>query len=456
MPNVPLYRRGQKASKIGSSTVLLRPDGGVGDACFKNQYNHPDMRVFLLTIGTAGDVHPMVGLGVELKRRGHAVTLVTNPLYERLAKQENLQFIPLGTAEDLLSQFQNPDLWDPKRGIEFVFRHGLIPMIAPTYSVLAEQANAGPMAVVATHNMFGARIAQEKLKIPTVTVVLQPAVLRSVYDTPALPGLNFGSAPRWIKRVLYALIDMKLDSILSQDVNAFRKNLGLPPIRRFLKDWYASPDGLLGLFPEWFGPKQLDWPSPMHLSGFPLYDAATMAPLSSEVEAFLAAGEQPVLFTAGTGWHLGQSFFEASIKACTILGCRGILVSKFRDQIPKSLPTNVIHAEYVPFSQILPRSRLLVHHGGIGTTAQVFAAGIPQVIMPMSLDQPDNALRVERLGVGAQILPKAYQAENVARVIRKVLTDPLFAERARSYADRVNGPASIASACDWIEKRWRR
>jgi UDP:flavonoid glycosyltransferase YjiC (YdhE family) len=48
----------------------------------------------------------------------------------------------------------------------------------------------------------------------------------------------------------------------------------------------------------------------------------------------------------------------------------------------------------------------VVHHGGVGTTAKALAAGVPQVVVPVAYDQPDNGRRVVRLGVGAMLPAK--------------------------------------------------
>ena len=77
-------------------------------------------------------------------------------------------------------------------------------------------------------------------------------------------------------------------------------------------------------------------------------------------------------------------------------GRRGLLLSRHREHIPRTLPSDVRHVEYAPFSELLPRCAALVHHGGIGTSAQALAAGVPQLIMPMGHDQPDNSRACSR------------------------------------------------------------
>ena len=85
---------------------------------------------------------------------------------------------------------------------------------------------------------------------------------------------------------------------------------------------------------------------------------------------WLDAGEPPIAFTAGSAMVHAREFFAASIEACESLNRRGLVLTRFGDQLPRELPPSVKHVEYAPFGSLLPRCAALVHHGGIGTTAQ--------------------------------------------------------------------------------------
>src|SRR5690606_3222482 len=119
------------------------------------------------------------------------------------------------------------------------------------------------------------------------------------------------------------------------------------------------PDLVLGLFPDWYAAPQPDWPPNLVLTGFPLADVDEAPRLAPEIEAFLRAGDPPVVFTIGTGMAFGRRFFEASAEACRRLGRRGILLTKFADQVPDALPEGVARFEYAPFEPLLPRAAAL-------------------------------------------------------------------------------------------------
>ena len=115
-----------------------------------------------------------------------------------------------------------------------------------------------------------------------------------------------------------------------------------------------------------------------------------------------------------------------------------------------------MHFPYVPFSQLLPQSAVLVHHGGIGSTAQALAAGIPQLIMAMAFDQPDNANRVHRLGVGDGLFRREFQVAKVKTMLEHLLGSKEIAVRCKQLAARFEAARPREAAAERIEQLLRR
>ncbi len=410
------------------------------------------MKDFLLiTFGSSGDVNPFVGLGAALRTRGHTVTLATNPYFEKLIRQAGLDFVPMGTVQDFTATLDHPDLWHPRRGLPLVIRQGMIPLLRPSYELIRTRYQPGKTVVIASLLALGARIAQEKLGVPLVTVHLQPTAFPSLYQTPVYPQVDMSSWPRPLKRLIYWAGDWTVDRLLNPEFNRFRQELGLKPVRRIFAGWIHSPLLTLGLWPEWFSPPQPDWPKQARLSGFPLYDAAGVEPLPLELESFLQAGSAPVIFTPGSAMRQGKKFFEESLKACAQLGCRGLFLTKFPEQIPSPLPQTVRQFGYIPFSQVLPRAAAFVHHGGIGTTSQALAAGVPQLVMPLSHDQPDHAARVLRLGAGLVLKAQDYHVAAAVKQLRKLLENSIYKDTCTMLRKRLEGVNSLQKTCQLIE-----
>ena len=408
--------------------------------------------VLLPTIGSAGDVHPVVALALALKARGHTATVVTNPFFQDLVESQSLGFLPVGTVEEAKSIIADPDLWHPRKGFEVVAGRAMLPAMSEIYRHI--ERHAGPSTVVAASGIaFGARLAQERLGVPTATVHLQPSIIRSLADSGMAGNVRISaSQPMWFKRAFFRLADwLVMDRVLKKPVNEFRSTLGLPPIARILYRWMHSPQLVIGFFPEWFAPLQPDWPPNTHLVGFPLWDTAQPGKIPEDARTFLGAGAPPIVFTPGSATATLHRYFQESVAAARELGVRAMLVTNYPDQVPGDLPSHIRAFGYLPFSDVLPRAAMLVYHGGIGTLAQTVKAGIPHLVVPNGHDQFDNGFRIERLGLGRSIPQTAYRARRVAGVIRGILEDAELAARCRDYRRRVNSDAALARACELIE-----
>lgn len=413
------------------------------------------VRALLLPFGSAGDVHPFVGLGAALQARGHEVTVATNEHFAPLVRRQGLGFLPLGDEAQFLEALNDPELWHPRRGFRAVTGK-IVRLLRMSYDLVAEQARLGPLVVVTSILGFGPRIAHDRLGVPLATVHLQPGVLRSVHEPPIFPGIDLTGRlwPRWSRRLLFWLIDRAMiDRMLGPVINAFRAELGLPPVRRLLGGWMNSPQLVLGFFPEWFGRPQPDWPPQLQLTGFPLFDESTVREPDPALEGFLAAGGPPIVFTPGSAMKHAHAFFAEAAGALRRLDRRGLFLTRYPEQLPAELPDSLRHFDYVPFSRVLPRCAALVHHGGIGTTAQGLAAGIPQLIMPMAHDQPDNAARLRRLGVGMALPPRRFGAGAVAATLRRLVESPETSGRCRELSRRIReSDPTLDDACRAVER----
>jgi UDP:flavonoid glycosyltransferase YjiC (YdhE family) len=410
------------------------------------------LRAIVIGLGSAGDVHPNVGLALALRQRGADVLFAAPEVFRQLAERTRLEFYGIGTREEFEEALRDPDLWHPTRSFQLVARKLIVPAMRPIYDLIAKNFVQRQTVVAASGMAFGARIAQEKLGVPLATVHLQPIMFRSSIS----PGC-FGfpdiltALPRPLRPSYFRLADrLIVDRPLIGPVNQFRAELGLSPVKRFFNGWLHSPQLTIGLVPEWFAEPQPDWPPNVSLTGFPLWDESEVRTVSPELEQFLAEGAPPILFTAGSAMLHADDFFKTSVEVCGISGWRGLLVTQFPEQLPPKLPNNVRHFEYIPFSAVLSRTAAIVHHGGIGTTSQAMLAGIPQLIVPFSHDQPDNAVRVRRLGIGDYVLPRAYSTKRVIEKLKRLMRPEIYA-RCKQTSEMVERD-SLQRASELIER----
>ncbi len=432
-------------SQSAPAAPCLAIDGGPGLA--------PTPRQFLIaTAGTAGDMHPFLALGMALQRRGHTVLFLGSAVHEAMVVSVGLAFSPLGTVAAYEAVANDPRLWNPRTSFS-VFWRGL------SLHRLGDELMALPATLPITllvHPLLLPAAALARARRPGVRVVaawLAPANLRSCCDPMMVGPLRI---PRWLplrfRRGLWRHIDRRfIDPVALPGLNPARVALGLPPLARFWPHLQEVPDLSITLFPAWFAATLPDWPQPLHGGVFPLFEPQVDATLCPELVDFLAAGAAPIVFTLGTGHRHAARFLALAVQVAQQLGRRAILLTANRSQAPATLPATVLCLTYVPLRQLLPRVAALVHHGGIGTTAEALRAGVPQLVLPSAFDQFDNAQRVEALGVGRAGSAHRLRAGAMRRALRALLGSPDVAKACTRVAALLAGDADVGALCPVVE-----
>jgi rhamnosyltransferase subunit B len=415
------------------------------------------MHAILASLGTDGDVLPFIGLGVALRARGHRVTVVAAENYADMVAAHWLEFRELVSAEKMRALLANPYFWHPIKTARFTAAWGGS-LIEPQYELLRGLA-ADPEAVFITNpSIFAAQIAHEMTGRPFATVVLQPWLIPSNSAPPIMPlvGVPFG-APRFMHALYFRIVNLAADLLFGPALNKQRRKVGLKPMRNLLHNWFAK-DLVIGMFPDWFGPPQGDWPPQVQLTGFPLYDATVNRSLPAGLLEFLSNPKATVVFTFGSGMMHGSQLFEAATRVCGRLNVQGLFLNRFQNVAPEP---HMFHAAFIPFREVFPRCAAIVHHGGIGTTAEAFAAGKPQLILPLGFDQLDNGFRVQKLGAGLHTSSKhnfvartrPLRESDIAEIAEKLarLLEPSMQSGASKIAERVRGGNGLEKAADVIE-----
>ena len=129
-----------------------------------------------------------------------------------------------------------------------------------------------------------------------------------------------------------------------------------------------------------------------------------------------------------------------------------MLLTKFHEHIPETLPEGVVHFDYLPFGGVLPHAAAMVHHGGMGTLAQTLRAGIPHLVMPMVNDQMDNAARLADLGVAEVVKPSAFRARTVADKLDRLLNSTDVQTECAKVAEAFQNVDAPAKTCEVIEE----
>lgn len=409
---------------------------------------------FVITVGTTGDIHPFMRIASALQTLGRKVTFITHSYYERVVHDAGLPFVGIGTDEEFLSVLRNPDIWDPKKGFSALLAN-YSKGVKQVFEAIGSVSAQAPQVVIAhPFAVPGAVIARERGFVKSVVAAyLAPSNLRTCHDP-----LNIGatSVPRWVpmswRRALWRFVEKGwIDPVAVAQLNAVRTPLGLPKVNSFLTHITEAPDLSVTLFPSWFAPVVPDWPRPLIEGDFQLFEASTQDGFTEDLSAFLAVGEKPLVFTPGTGNLHAADFFACALSAINRLGRRAIFLTKERAQIPVSLPESVLWQPYVPLSALLPHAAALIHHGGIGTTAEALRSGTPQLIAPFAWDQFDNGARIASLGVGMVIPAKRLRPRKLAHSLQSLCTSEAIRAQCSLLASRFMPPHDPIALCREVE-----
>jgi rhamnosyltransferase subunit B len=409
--------------------------------------------IVLMPFGSAGDVFPFIWLGKLLKARGHRVTMVTTVIFAEAAEAAGIGFVGLGTEEEVESIAKDRRIWKLGIGTKVVLDHAVA--WSPRYLEAMETLGSVDL-MMAPLTAFGARLAREKHGILLITVHLQPMVFMSAYETPLLhPAFAWlRSLPVGLRKFLFSLPNA-VDLLALPGIRKVCREIGVPPPRSIWREWWHSPDGVLALFPSWFGTPQPDWPANLFQADFPMEDLTAEVAMQPELVDFLAAGEKPVVFTPGSANVQAEKFFASATEAVKRLGMRAVFVTRMKNQIPAGMVGHILQVEFVPFSKLLGHASAFVHHGGVGTMAQGFRVGVPQLVMAMSHDQPDNAERLRKLGSGIALMAQDFTPERVTDELARLLGESRFVEAAEVMESKTAVPTDPAEMIRWVEDRMR-
>lgn len=414
-------------------------------------------RIVLTTFGSLGDLHPYIAIALQLKARGHQPVIATSALYQPRVEALGLGFRPV--RPDRVERLGDPGMMermrDTRRSPDQVFREMFMPSLRESYLDTLAAARGADLLV--SHTLaFATRLVSERTGIPWVSSVLQPLALFSAYDPPVVgPAALVSSLLALGPAVHRPLVRGAKWSLRgwSEPWHELRAEVGLPATdQNPIFDGQHSPLLVLALFSRIIGGRQPDWPAQTIVTGFPFYDEADVA-MPTPLARFLDDGPPPIVFTLGTSAVMqAGAFYEQSAAAAAMLGCRAVLLtgSNPRNRPPK-LPAGVIAVDYVPYRSLFPRAAVVVHQGGIGTTAQAMRTGRPMLVVPYAHDQPDNARRIAKLRIGRTLSRRSYTAERVAAKLSQLLDDRGCALRAAKAGAGIRAEDGVRTACDAIE-----
>jgi UDP:flavonoid glycosyltransferase YjiC (YdhE family) len=409
-----------------------------------------------------GDVLPFASIGRELARRGHDVHLVVPDGFHDLLRNEPFTLHRLGTDFSPREVFEvHPDVYRRLRtksggvkAMRWTIQTYLFDRLREVYE--STDPVARDADIVLSHPMtLNARISAEIHGIPWMTVHLFPMIIPSADTTlpPDRPHL-----PRPINRALWSVMRFSSNHFFPvaggrSKINAFRASLGLPPERDPLTLDALSPHGVAVCQSPHYYPAASDWPSTFRMTGFVPWDGLDDA-IPPEVEAYLDAGDPPVLVTLGTsGAAHGEAIFDLVAEALDTVGVRGLFLVGHPSKITGRLAGRPGVWPFVPLGPVLRRCRAVVHSGANGTNAATLRAGLPALVVPQAyFDQDWHARRVARLGLGVALGRRRRTLARVVHALERLLEDGSIASKAKAMGETLRAEDGTANACDYVEE----
>jgi len=428
--------------------------------------------VLFVAFGSLGDVYPLLSIAKELQKN-KKVTFLANEYFRPYIEAAGIDYFPIGAVEDQLAAKEtNAASGESAAGRRQRYENVIGKSYKVTFDFIQGKVAHGIKVVVVTHgNLSPAVLACEAFDIPIVYTHYAPSQILSNFEDSILCASFYNDKEWWYRyiKIPFDVFKLKINFEVKEQFNAHRKSLGLPliatPLQQLLQKikfrnnalntfGFRSPLNIV-LAPFWFCEPIDKNLKDFHFAGFSFIDE-----LKGEqeflIDSFIEKHGRPIVFTPGTAVEDVQAFVDQIIPICRKLGSPGVFCSKHGraafDQLEKVDDVQLLYVEHAKFSHLLPQSRCLIHHGGIGTIAQAVRAGIPQIVRPRMYDQPANGVRVMMFGLGGSIFPELFHADSVANILLHIENNPKNQELIAYYAELVRSEDGAGNCCKIIEQ----
>ncbi|HMQ33512.1 MAG TPA: glycosyltransferase, partial [Chloroflexaceae bacterium] len=405
------------------------------------------------THGSSGDLNPFLALGVGMQARGHTVRFALSPPLAALAEQAGFDVYPLAADAPLTAQEAVYAQGSSVGSLKAAVQQAILPTLRQKVDDLRAACDHADLLVAASLQLPASFVADET-GIPWASVAVAPLALPSSQFSPS--PLPFAPVPLrpLMNQIAWRVGAQLLRPIADPAVNALRADRGLQPRRDLLLTGNLSPDLIAVAVSPAFMPEPPDWPPHARTTGFCFWDTPGDWQAPPELSAFL---EQPGPIVAVSSGSQSldvrgafAAFYRTSVEAVHQAGARALVLGAQPGTVAGS-SADTLTLSYAPFSAIYPRCVAVIHHGGIGTTAQALRAGVPMLIAPWGFDQFFIGDRVAQLGAGQSISRRQYVTRRVAAHLRALIEDPSYRQRAEQLSAQIQREDGVGTLCEALE-----
>lgn len=405
------------------------------------------MRILLSTIGSRGDVQPLVALALQLRSLGQETHLCVPPDFRGWIEGLGLSMTAIGPElRALTAATPSAPLVRPSPEVA---RRLAEESVATQFKTVAEAAQGCDLIIGATALQIAARSVAEHLGIGYVFTAICPAVFPSPHHAPPVLG-GRGQSPATDAvdhGELWARDAASFNAMFGQALIAHRVALGLAPVEHVRDHIFTDQPWLAA------DPVLAPWPGAPDLSVFQTgaWLVPDERPLSAEIESFLAVGDPPLYFGFGS-LRAPVGLSQAMIEAARALGRRAIVSRGWAGLALIDDRVDTLSIDEVNQQALFKRVAAVIHHGGAGTTTAAALAGAPQVVVPQMYDQHYFARRVQELGIGVAHEPGAPTTASLSDALRHILT-ATTAERAQAVSGEMVRDGALVAAQRLVSTR---
>jgi vancomycin aglycone glucosyltransferase len=389
------------------------------------------MQILLSSIGSRGDVQPLVALAIELQVLGHKARLCVAPNFKDWIESYGLECVPIGP--DLKKTTGGTVQGKPVLPSPEQLQQMADQMVRGQIQVIDEAARGCDLILAAGALQVATRSIAEARNIPYIFTAYCPAVLPSAQYPPMKTGGHYSySLSEAENRALWMKDEQEFNQRFGGALNEERVKIGLDPVRSvreymFTDHPWLAADAVLA-------PAAGD--ASLQVTQTGAWMIADQAPLPDDLKDFLADGAPPVYLGFGS-MRAGDQTANSLIAAARALGLRSILSQGWANLTPDEMEDDCILIGDVNHARLFPRVAAIVHHGGAGTTTTAARAGVPQVIIPHNYDQFFWAHRVDQLGIGVSGPTRDDLTVDVLIGALRECLRPVVAQQAQALAGRI-------------------